>query len=76
MTERLQSELPEHERRAETEVGAGITGQGGTAPETGEDRRAREAGLDERPDQPMSDVADDDPEDPNGPEAAYTPRSI
>ena len=77
MTDRPQDQLPEHERRRETDVGGGIAAQGGTAPETGADRRAMDAGLDdeERP-QPESDIDDPDPEDPNGPEAAYQPRSI
>jgi hypothetical protein len=77
MTDRPQDQLPEHERRPETDVGGGIAGEGGTAPETRADRRAMDAGLDdeERP-QPDSDIDDPDPEDPNGPEAAYQPRSI
>ena len=77
MTDRPQDQVPEHERRRETDVGGGIAGEGGTAPETSADRRAMDAGLDdeERP-QPDSDIDDPDPEDPNGPEAAYQPRSI
>ena len=77
MTDRPEDQVPEHERRPETDIGAGIAGEGGTAPETGADPRATDAGLDdeERP-QPDSDIDDPDPEDPNGPEAAYQPRSI
>ena len=76
MTDRTDDQLPEHERRRETDVGGGIAGEGGTAPETRADRRAMDAGLNEEAPQPDSDIDDADPEDPNGPEAAYQPRSI
>jgi hypothetical protein len=76
MTDRPRDRLPEHERRRETEVGAGLTGQAGTAPETEEDRWSPDAFADEDRPQHTSDVDDPDPEDPNGPEAAFQPRSI
>jgi hypothetical protein len=77
-TERRPDErLPEHERRPETDLGAGLNSAGGTAPETGRDRSIKHADPDSIvDDQPTSDIEDQDPEDPNGPEAAYTPRSI
>ena len=76
MTDRSRDQLPEHERRRETEVGGGITGEGGTAAEADTDRRTTGADLDEDRPQHTSDIGDPDPEDPNGPEAAYQPRSI
>ena len=76
MTDRPDDQLPEHERRPETDLGAGVTGQGGTAPETRADRRAVEAGFDEDGPRPTSDAGDPEPEDPDGPEAAFQPRSI
>ena len=77
-TERRPDErLPEHERRPETDLGGGLTGAGGTAPETGRDRPVKHADPTSIiEDEPTSDIDDADPEDPNGPEAAYTPRSI
>ena len=76
MADRPRDQLPEHERRPEKDVGGAITGEGGTAPETDTDRQAMDAGLDEDRPQHTSDIDDSDPEDPNGPEAAYQPRSI
>jgi hypothetical protein len=76
MTDRTEDRLPEHERRPETDIGAGIAGQGGTAPETRADRRVVDAGLDDETRQPTADIEDPDTEDPNGPEVAYQPRSI
>ena len=76
MTERPDSELPDHERRPETDLGAGITGEGGTTPEMGTDKPTIELGPGEDARQPTSDIEDPEPEDPNGPEVAYTPRSI
>jgi hypothetical protein len=76
MTDRPRDELPEHERRPETTLGGGITGKGGTARETGPDRRAAEAGFDEERPRPTSDIDDPDPQDPDGPKAAYRPRNI
>jgi hypothetical protein len=76
-TERRPDErLPEHERRPETDLGAGLTTAGGTAAETGRDRSIKHADPESTVDEPTSDIEDPDPEDPNGPEAAYTPRSI
>ncbi len=77
-TERRPDErLPEHEKRPETDLGAGLTSAGGTAPETGRDRPITHADPESIvDDEPTSDIEDPDPEDPNGPEAAYTPRSI
>jgi hypothetical protein len=78
-TERPRDDIPEHERRPDTDLGAGIAGQGGTAPETGADRRAAEAGLDEDAPKRTTDIDDEgleEPEDPDGPDAAYQPRSI
>ena len=69
--------LPEHERRPETDLGAGLTSVGGTARETGRDRPIKHADPESIvEDEPTSDIEDPDPEDPNGPEAAYQPRSI
>ena len=76
MTDRPDDQLPEHERRPQTDVGGGITGAGGTAPETRADRRAMDAGLSEEVPEHESDIDDEEPEDPNGPKAAYQPRSI
>ena len=76
MTDRTTDQLPEHERRPDKDVGAGIAGEGGTAPETGADQRAMDAGFDEEPRQPVSDTGDDDPEDPSGPGAAFQPRPL
>jgi hypothetical protein len=57
---RPDDELPEHERRPETD-----------------DRPVKHADPESIvQDQPTSDIDDADPEDPNGPEAAYQPRSI
>ena len=75
-TDRPRDELPEHERRPETEVGGGIAGQAGTARETGPDRRAMDAGLDDDARRPASAVVDEEPEDPDGPDVAYQPRSV
>jgi hypothetical protein len=74
MTDRPDDQLPEHERRPQTDIGAGVVDAGGTAPERGTDR-VRPAEPPDAP-QPQSDMNDPDPEDPNGPEAAYQPRSI
>ena len=75
--ERPDDRLPEHERRPETDLGGGLTSAGGTAPETGRDRPLKHADPESIiDDEPTSDVDDPDPEDPNGPEAAYSPRSI
>ena len=76
MTDRPSQELPEHERRPERDVGAGIAGEGGTAPETETDERAMDAGFDEEARQPRSDANDPDPDDPNGPEVAFQPRPL
>ena len=76
MTDRPSDQLPEHERRPERDVGAGIAGEGGTAPETDADERAMDAGFDEEDRQPHSDADDEDPEDPNGPEVAFQPRPL
>lgn len=72
-------DMPEHERRPETGVGGGLTGQGGTAPEAEPDAEQLRSDPNEAIRQPVSDAADgdaDEPEDPDGPEAAYQPRSI
>jgi hypothetical protein len=74
MTDRPNDQLPEHERRPETDVGAGVVDAGGTASERGTDGARPVEPPDAR--QPESDMNDPDPEDPNGPEAAYQPRSI
>ena len=76
MTERPNDELPEHERRPETETGGGITSKGGTAAEMGTDPWANDPDADGETRQPESDIEDPEPEDPNGPEVAYQPRSI
>lgn len=80
MTEerRDHEDMPEHERRPDTGVGGGLTSQGGTARESGMDRAHDPADPNEAIRQPVSDLAEDDeePEDPDGPEAAYQPRSI
>ena len=76
MTDRPSDQLPEHERRPERDVGGGIAGEGGTAPETEVDERAAQAGFNEDRPQHESDIGDSDPEDPNGPEVAVQPRSI
>jgi hypothetical protein len=67
-------ELPEHERRDETSVGGGLMREGGTAPET--EPRTPVADPTDVTKQPTSDLDDDEPEDPDGPEVAYQPKSI
>ncbi len=79
---RTDEDIPEHERRAETSAGGGLSGQGGTMPEPADEPRvdegadryvlpgAHEARPSDDPD------AEDEPADPDGPEVAYTPRSI
>ena len=76
MTDRPENELPEHERRPQTDVGGGIASKGGTAPEMGTDPWANDPDADGETPQPSSDIKDAEPEDPNGPEVAYQPRSI
>jgi hypothetical protein len=83
MTEerRDHEDMPEHERRPETGVGGGLTGQGGTAPEAEPGNGDRRTDPNEAVRQPTSDATDGDadepePEDPDGPEVAYQPRSI
>ena len=69
--------LPEQEQRPDTDLGAGLTGAGGTAPETGRDRPLKHADPESIIEgEPTSDIGDPEPEDPDGPEAAYSPRSI
>jgi hypothetical protein len=76
-SERPDEELPEHERRPETSSGSGLSGSGGTAPETSDDPRPRD--VDREPDErerPTWDPADEEPEDPDGPDVAYQPKSV
>ena len=78
---RTDEDIPEHERRTDSSVGGGMTSQGGTTPETDEERRPAERGEGYTlpgagQDRPAGDPDDDEPADPNGPEVAFTPRSV
>ncbi len=79
--ERIDEDIPEHERRIDASMGGGMSSQGGTMPETDQEPRGAEQGEGYMlpgagQDRPAGDPDDDEPTDPNGPEVAFTPRSV